>query len=130
MARCTFWRPAQDGRLVGIIPLYLTGMPGNYTLQVVGCVEVSDYLDLLVECGQEEAVYAAFLTGWPGRTRPNWDCLELCNQPAASQTHERLPALAAHTAGPSRWRTRTSVPSLICRYLGRLSRDPGQEAAP
>jgi CelD/BcsL family acetyltransferase involved in cellulose biosynthesis len=85
----------QGERLVGIIPLYLTGMPGNYTLQVVGCVEVSDYLDLLVESGQEEAVYAAFLDWLAGPDAPNWDCLELCNQPAPSQTYVRMPELAA-----------------------------------
>ncbi len=84
----------QAGRLVGIIPLYRTGTPGAYTLQVVGCVEVSDYLDLLVESGQEEAVYAAFLDWLAGPQAPAWDCLELCNQPAASLTHSRLPSLA------------------------------------
>ena len=84
----------QDERLVGIIPLYLTGMPGNYTLQVVGCVEVSDYLDLLVESGQEDAVYGAFLDWLAGAGAPPWDCLALCNQPAASGTYSRLPPLA------------------------------------
>ena len=84
----------QDERLVGIIPLYRTGTPGNYTLQVVGCVEVSDYLDLLVESGQEDAVYGAFLNWLAGPDAPAWDCLELCNQPAASKAHSHVPVLA------------------------------------
>ena len=84
----------RDERLVGIVPLYRTGTPGNYTLQVVGCVEVSDYLDLLVESGQEDAVYGAFLNWLAGPDAPAWNCVELCNQPAASKTQLQVPALA------------------------------------
>ena len=54
------------GRLVGILPLYLSDDAGLRTLQVVGCIEVSDYLDLIVEAGQEEPVYAAFLAWLTG----------------------------------------------------------------
>ena len=34
--------------LVAIIPLYLQE-DGGQVLQVVGCIEVSDYLDLIIE---------------------------------------------------------------------------------
>ncbi len=54
------------GRLVGILPLYLSDDSGQRTLQVVGCIEVSDYLDLIIEAGQEEPVYAAFLAWLAG----------------------------------------------------------------
>ncbi len=82
-----------NGRLIGIVPLYLSEDAGTKTLQVVGCVEVSDYLDLIIETGQEEAVYSAFLAWLAGPDAPAWDVVSLCNQPAASLAHRRLPEL-------------------------------------
>jgi CelD/BcsL family acetyltransferase involved in cellulose biosynthesis len=116
----------RDGRLVGILPLYLSDDDGQRTLQVIGCIEVSDYLDLIIEAGQEEPVYAAFLA-WlsggligtppthrgpsaPGGLRlqgafgslpdeaslavPDWDVLDLCNQPAVSRAYTCLAGMA------------------------------------
>ncbi len=88
----------QDGRLVGLCPLYLTVESGLRCLQVVGCIEVSDYLDLIVQAGQEDAVYAAFLDWLAGPQAPAWDLLDLCNQPQASLAHVRLPEMA-HARG-------------------------------
>ncbi|MCX6028513.1 MAG: GNAT family N-acetyltransferase [Chloroflexi bacterium] len=92
------------GRLIGILPLYLSDDSGQRTLQVVGCIEVSDYLDLIIEAGKEEPVYAAFLawlTGHPERSAaeskdetPAWDLVDLCNQPVASPAHTRLAEMA------------------------------------
>jgi CelD/BcsL family acetyltransferase involved in cellulose biosynthesis len=83
-----------DDRLVGILPLYR--MPGSLgqTLHVVGCIEVSDYLDLIVETGHEQAVYAAFLDWLAGPDAPDWDAVDLCNQPAYSLAHSLLPESA------------------------------------
>lgn len=81
------------GRLVGILPFYGVPNGGQQTLNVVGCIEVSDYLDLIVEAGQEEAVYAAFLR-WLADGAPDWELVDLCNQPAPSLAHTRLPELA------------------------------------
>jgi len=83
----------QDGRLVGILPLYLMQEATGSVLQVVGCIEVSDYLDLIVEAGQETAVYEVFLAWLAGPDAPAWDLLDLCNQPAGSLAHTRLPEM-------------------------------------
>lgn len=85
----------QDGRLIAILPLYLTEEDGARCLQVVGCIEVSDYLDLVVEAGWEEAVYARFLDWLASSEAPDWDLIDLCNQPQDSPAHTRLPELAA-----------------------------------
>jgi CelD/BcsL family acetyltransferase involved in cellulose biosynthesis len=82
------------GRLIGILPLYLSDTDGAQCLTVVGCVEVSDYLDLIIEAGQEEVVYDAFLAWLTGPDAPAWDVVELCNQPAASLAYTRLAELA------------------------------------
>jgi hypothetical protein len=78
------------GRLVGIFPLYLQ----ETALQVVGCIEVSDYLDLIIETGQEEAVYRAFLEWLQAPDAPAWELVDLCNQPEASLSYTLLPELA------------------------------------
>jgi CelD/BcsL family acetyltransferase involved in cellulose biosynthesis len=84
----------EEARLIGILPLYLTSDEAGRMLRVVGCFEVADYLDLIVEAGQEEAVYRAFLDWLIGPEAPAWDALDLCNQPTLSLAHRRLPELA------------------------------------
>jgi CelD/BcsL family acetyltransferase involved in cellulose biosynthesis len=81
-------------RLIGILPLYLSESSGIQSLTIVGCVEVSDYLDLIIEAGQEDTVYRALLSWLTGPEAPAWDTLELCNSPAASLAHTRLAELA------------------------------------
>ncbi|MDQ1301602.1 MAG: Acetyltransf 6 protein [Chloroflexota bacterium] len=81
-------------RLVGIVPLYFSQYDRPNTLHVVGCLEVADYLDLIIEAGCEEAVYAAFLDWLGGPTAPAWEWVDLCNQPARSLSHTILPELA------------------------------------
>ena len=75
------------GRVLGLLPLYEaeTGV-----LRLLGGVDVSDYLDLIVEAGRESDVWAALLAS-RSATRLVWD---LHSVPAASPTVERLPALA------------------------------------
>lgn len=83
----------EGGRLIAIAPLYLSE-DGGQVLQVVGCIEVSDYLDLIIEAGREEAVYAEFLAWLAGPDAPQWDSVDLCNQPDASLSHTVLPQMA------------------------------------
>jgi len=93
----------RDGReLVGIAPLFATDNPqGQRVLATVGCVEVSDYLDLIVAQGREEAVYSA-LVNYLADQLPSphrgggveWDVLALCNTHQDSPTLTVLPPLA------------------------------------
>ena len=103
----TWWRCLGEGdlwllawydadRLVAIAPLYLhTDSAGLRRFDLVGCVEVSDYLDLLVEDGREEAAYNALLDWLCSDACPPWDVTGLCNLAETSLTHSRLPELAA-----------------------------------
>lgn len=84
------------GRLAGIAPLYLTTSDeGLKTLSIVGCRDVSDYLDLIAARGQEEKVYRALLDWLESAQAPAWDQADLCNLPAASPTHSLLAEMAA-----------------------------------
>ena len=112
-------------RLVGILPLYLTSDAAGRTLRVVGCFEVADYLDLIIEAGQEEAVYRAFLDWLIGPEAPAWDALDLCNQPTLSLAHSRLPELVRERG----WLAEVSQED-VCPVIAlpRASGEPGFDA--
>ena len=82
-----------DEELVGIAPLFAVVNPqGQRMLATVGCVEVSDYLDLIVARGRESDVYGALVDYLAGG-EVEWDVLDLCNVHQDSPTLELLPAL-------------------------------------
>ncbi|MGQ9567810.1 MAG: GNAT family N-acetyltransferase [Anaerolineae bacterium] len=83
-----------DGDLVGIVPLYLETSPHERRFNLVGCVEVSDYLDVIALDGAEEAVFQAFVDFLISADAPPWDVVDLCNLPEVSRTHQVLPAPA------------------------------------
>jgi CelD/BcsL family acetyltransferase involved in cellulose biosynthesis len=88
------FRAEKDGRLVGIAPLFHTQTDDRQpVLHQIGCRDVSDYLDLIVEQGQEDAVYQALL-GYLQEEAPAWDLVDLCNIPQTSQTFVRLRDMA------------------------------------
>jgi CelD/BcsL family acetyltransferase involved in cellulose biosynthesis len=92
--RLVGFRADGDGRLVGIAPLFHTQTgDGKDVLFLVGCRDVSDYLDLIVEPGQENAVYNALLDYLEGDV-PAWDLVDFCNIPQESPTFVRLRELA------------------------------------
>jgi CelD/BcsL family acetyltransferase involved in cellulose biosynthesis len=84
-----------DSQLVGIAPLFVTTSGGGRrVLETIGCVEVSDYLDLIVEQGREEQVLGALLEYLADEDAPEWDAIELCNVPENSPSLKLVPALA------------------------------------
>ncbi len=87
-----------SGELVGIIPFYLVTPDhgprmGQRTLFLVGCIEVSDYLDVIAAKGWEPAVYRALLRWLHSDAAPAWEAVDLCNLPQDSRTYQDLPAL-------------------------------------
>ncbi|MFZ1769387.1 MAG: GNAT family N-acetyltransferase [Caldilinea sp.] len=94
------FRCPQSKALVGIAPLFLhtieTGVDaGKRQFNLVGCIEVSDYLDVIAEQGREAEIYAAFLAWLHSADAPAWDVADLCNLPEASLTYREIPAQAA-----------------------------------
>jgi len=93
-----------NGHLVGLAPLYgETNAAGQRELSFVGCVDVSDYLDLLVSHDRIEAVHQSLLDCLAS-VDLTWDKLYLCSLPHNSITHSRL-AAAAQDRG---WQVRIS----------------------
>jgi CelD/BcsL family acetyltransferase involved in cellulose biosynthesis len=80
-----------DGdQLAGLGSFYLVGD----TLYFNGCVEESDYLDLITTPEQAETVWETVLDYLQSSHLPAWKCLDLCNVPAASPSRDILPRLA------------------------------------
>ncbi len=100
----------EDEKLIGIAPLFLTDHDGQSALMLVGSIEISDYLDLIVRADD----HARFVSGLldfldsdvvrAGSPRPypddslpgNWSGLDWYNLPDSSPT---LAALKAESAG-------------------------------
>lgn len=84
-----------DGTLVGIAPLCRVPSPaGRHTFRWVGCVDVSDYLDVIAAPGYEMALYKAVLDHLTGDNAPHWQYVDLCNIKQASPTYDSMVHLA------------------------------------
>ena len=82
----------QDGQLAGIAPLFMVEAGGRRVLQIVGCVDVTDYLDFIVDQERLTAVYTAFADYFAAK-RQDFDALDFCNIPFDSPTRRILPDL-------------------------------------
>jgi CelD/BcsL family acetyltransferase involved in cellulose biosynthesis len=142
--QCTWWQylgnadlvliaiRTDDHQLVGLASLYgSTNQAGQRELSFVGCVDVSDYLDLLVDKDYVEPVYQALLDCFDSN-QVAWDKLYLCSLPRNSITHTRL-AETIHARG---WRGEVSqqdvcpvitLPGSWDDYLARLDKKQRHE---
>ena len=83
-----------DGLLVGLAPLYAKLNHANQReLSFVGCVDVSDYLDMLVDKDHVAAVYQVLLDCLAGESVA-WDKLYLCSLAYNSITHTQFAGAA------------------------------------
>ena len=92
------FRTQEDQSLVGIAPFFLVDetapdLIGRRHFHLVGCIEVSDYLDLITACGWETAVYGALRQWLDSPEAPAWDGIDLCNLPEESPTYRVLPEI-------------------------------------
>ena len=82
----------EGGVTKGIAPLFISESERGRSVQIIGCVDVTDYLDFIVDEGQMEDVYAAF-TDYLWDHRDAYDCIDFCNIPFDSPTQRLLPEL-------------------------------------
>ncbi len=99
----TWWDAYQPGELlvltcragdllVGIAPLFVTGSVSERKAQIIGCVDVTDYLDFIVDEAHLKTVYSAFADFFAAN-RDDFELLDLCNIPFDSPTRQLLPSL-------------------------------------
>jgi CelD/BcsL family acetyltransferase involved in cellulose biosynthesis len=82
------------GGLAGIAPLFRAfNRDGRPAWLLLGSIEISDYLDLIVPAEQTPAFAAGLLDFLAGQ--PDWEVLDLYNLPASSPTRAALAQAAA-----------------------------------
>jgi CelD/BcsL family acetyltransferase involved in cellulose biosynthesis len=79
------------GRLTAIACLYITDQG---VVHFNGCVEETDYLDLIAEARHAQDAWSAVFNCLESEAYPPWRSLELCNIPAISPSRAVLPRLA------------------------------------
>lgn len=82
----------EGSRLFGIAPLFVTEASACRTAQIIGCVDVTDYLDFIVDADHLQDVFSAF-ADYLASNRDALDVLDLCNIPHDSPTYKILPDL-------------------------------------
>ena len=81
-----------EGKLLAIAPLFITETQGERRVQIIGCVDVTDYLDFIVDEAHLQPVFEAFADFLAGH-RQEFDRLDFCNIPHDSPTRSLLPGL-------------------------------------
>ncbi|MCA9958649.1 MAG: GNAT family N-acetyltransferase [Anaerolineales bacterium] len=80
-----------NGELIGIACLYVYDGLVHFN----GCVEETDYLDLIAAESDAESVWTAVFDALLSSEFPQWHTIDLCNVPAASLSRQIVPRLAA-----------------------------------
>ena len=75
----------KDGRLIGIAPWFIQVRPEERVVRSIGCVDVTDYVDLIVDTEWIEPVLQIFAAQMIEQTA-RYDRINLCNIPEGSPT--------------------------------------------
>jgi CelD/BcsL family acetyltransferase involved in cellulose biosynthesis len=103
----------QDGRLAGIAPLFFTtNREGDPALMLLGCIEISDYLDLIAPAQVLQPFVDGLFDYLDGMGAPAWRVLDWWNFLSTSLT---LPAL--ETAAARHGWSYTSEALQHCPYI-------------
>ncbi len=106
-----WWRHVKPGEMLvlafsdrdegpqAIVPLFRSSAEdGSQVLSIIGCEDISDYLDFIVPPPFEDAVCSQLLAFITSSDAPYWDRIQLCNLPGNS-TALRVLADHARKAG-------------------------------
>jgi CelD/BcsL family acetyltransferase involved in cellulose biosynthesis len=84
------------GELIGVAPLFSSkNHAGEDALMLIGSIEISDFLDIIVKAADLEPFLDALLSHLTGSNAPHWDSLEWAN---LLETTATLPALQTAAA--------------------------------
>lgn len=83
----------QDHQLVGLAPWYIEQRSKTgRTIRSIGCVDVTDYLDVVAKIGCEHEVFSS-IAAYLAEHRHSFDVLDLCNIPESAPVLHHLPAI-------------------------------------
>jgi CelD/BcsL family acetyltransferase involved in cellulose biosynthesis len=85
----------ENDRLIGIAPLFIAEYDGHRALMLLGSIEISDYLDLIVHVDDHARFVIGLLDFLASSQAENWSALDWFNLPDSSPT---LAALKGESA--------------------------------
>ena len=91
-ARLVLVSATENDQLVGIAPLFITEYDGQQALMLVGSIEISDYLDLIVPADDLSRFISGLLDFLTSSLTDNWSAIDWYNIPDASPTRAALKA--------------------------------------
>ncbi|MEK6222866.1 MAG: hypothetical protein N2D54_11525, partial [Chloroflexota bacterium] len=101
----------EDGRLIGIAPLFLTEKPGGETaLMFIGSYEISDFLDFIARPEDLDDFLRVLYGHLSSPEAPDWDCLDLYNILDDSATLDSLAKLSKESGWQYRQEQLQSAP--------------------
>jgi CelD/BcsL family acetyltransferase involved in cellulose biosynthesis len=91
-ARLVLVSASENGDLIGIAPLFIHEYDGQQALLLVGSIEISDYLDLIVREADLPRFLAGLMDFLASSLAETWSALDWYNLPDASPTLAALKA--------------------------------------
>ena len=80
-----------SGQLQGIVPLFLSRSDNDsWILSIIGCEDLSDYLDIIISSHQEEIICSELLAFLVSEQAPHWDTIQFCSLPPSSTAYRVL----------------------------------------
>ncbi len=122
----------EDGRLIGIAPLFVAEYEGKSSLLLVGSIEISDYLDLIVRMDDHSRFITGLLDFLASTIPDNWSTVDWYNLPDSSPTLATLKAEAesrgwAHLEEMYRPTPRIALNGSFDEYLSRVEKKQRHE---
>ena len=122
----------EDGRLIGIAPLFVAEYEGKSALLLVGSIEISDYLDLIVRMDDHSRFITGLLDFLASTIPDNWSTVDWYNLPDSSPTLATLKAEAesrgwAHLEEMYRPTPRIALNGSFDEYLSRVEKKQRHE---
>lgn len=77
---------SENDRLVGVAPLFITEYDGQPALMLVGSIEISDYLDLIVRANDLPRFLSGLLDFLAASSAGHWSAIDWYNVPDSSPT--------------------------------------------
>ncbi|RPJ28290.1 MAG: GNAT family N-acetyltransferase [Chloroflexi bacterium] len=122
----------ENDRLIGIAPLFITEYEGQRALMLVGSIEISDYLDLIVRVEDLPGFLSGLLDFLVSSCAEDWSALDWYNLPDDSPTLAALKAEAdkrgwTHQEEVYRPTPRIPLSGSFDEYLARIDKKQRHE---
>ena len=122
----------EDEKLIGIAPLFISEYDGQSALLLIGSIEISDYLDLIVQIDNHARFVTGLLDFLASSLTDNWRGLDWYNLPDSSPTLAALKVESAqrgwtHHEEMYRPTPRIALNGDFEEYLGRIEKKQRHE---